>query len=294
MLSTTNEKKSFIITTGLYTILLLVLMFTYIQAKPKEPEGGIAVNFGTTKKGSGVKQPKKILKTSSKVKKTAVKKTVSKPKKVVAKKTTITKSKPVVAKKILTSKTANAPVIKSKPKKKIVKTVSKPKKAKVVKPTTPKKIVKKAEPKPDKSTLDIFEQLASGADNAGTATQGEGNSNTLGDQGQKTGSRTAKAYYGSGKGLDGDGNYRLGGRRALNKEKNVQQCNEYGTVVVRIEVNQNGVVTKATPGVRGTTNKSTCLMVPAKRSALATKFNVDSNAPAKQIGEITYQFRISN
>jgi hypothetical protein len=73
----------------------------------------------------------------------------------------------------------------------------------------------------------------------------------------------------------------------------VQECDESGEVVVRIEVNRNGDVVKATAGVKGTTNSTSCLLDPAKRAALATKFNSDAKAPTTQIGFITYVFKLS-
>ena len=79
----------------------------------------------------------------------------------------------------------------------------------------------------------------------------------------------------------------------VRKEKFVQECNEAGTVVVSIEVDRNGKVTQATAGVRGTTNNSKCLLDPAKRAAMATRFNSDTKAPAKQIGKIIYKFSLS-
>lgn len=105
---------------------------------------------------------------------------------------------------------------------------------------------------------------------------------------------SAKNNYGIGTGLDGDGNYLLGGRKVLIKEKFVQECNEAGTVVVSIEVDRNGKVISAISGVRGTTNNSKCLLEPAKRAALTTKFNSDEKAPAVQIGKIIYRFTLSN
>ena len=114
-----------------------------------------------------------------------------------------------------------------------------------------------------------------------------------GEKGKPNGDPNASSYYGTGKGLDGDGNYLLGGRKALNKAKYLQDCNEAGKVVVSIEVDRSGNVISATPGVRGTTNNSRCLLEPAKRAALATKFNSDANAPAKQIGKIIYNFKLS-
>ena len=82
--------------------------------------------------------------------------------------------------------------------------------------------------------------------------------------------------------------------KALNKKKILQDCNEAGIVVVSIEVDRAGNVIDATPGVRGTTNNSKCLLDPAKRAALATKFNKDGKAPFKQIGKIVYRFSLSD
>lgn len=79
----------------------------------------------------------------------------------------------------------------------------------------------------------------------------------------------------------------------MNKERIVQDCNESGLVVVQIEVNQSGQVTKAIPGVKGTTNNNPCLTDPARRAALATRFNSDAKAPSKQVGTITYNFKLS-
>ena len=64
-------------------------------------------------------------------------------------------------------------------------------------------------------------------------------------------------------------------------------------MVVSIEVNQQGEVITAMPGVRGTTNNAPCLLDPARRAALATEFNPDPKAPSRQIGKIIYVFRLS-
>jgi hypothetical protein len=135
--------------------------------------------------------------------------------------------------------------------------------------------------------------LINGPKKDGKANGGEGNDNQAGDKGDPNGDPNATSYYGQGKGLDGDGNYRLGGRKALNKEKFVQECNESGVVVVKIEVNQRGQVVNAVPGAKGTTNNASCLMEPARRAAMATKFNSDADAPVKQTGYIEYEFKLS-
>ena len=111
--------------------------------------------------------------------------------------------------------------------------------------------------------------------------------------GAENGNPLSESPYDLGIGLDGDGNYLLGGRRALHKEMIVQDCNQAGRVVVSIEVNQQGEVITAMPGVRGTTNNAPCLLDPARRAALATEFNPASKAPSRQIGKIIYVFRLS-
>ncbi len=272
--------------------LLFYLSLNYIVP---EEEGGIAVNFGTTVTGSGRVQPNKPIKTAPKNTTEESAANVPEPQ----------EESPEIQEKVATQELEEAPVIAKKPKKEIKKKVEKPKKQpqktsdqKVVKESSKDKPVKKVEekkpdPKPDKSTLDILNSFSNGPKNDGSAKGGEGNDRSPGDKGNPNGDPNAKSYYGTGKGLDGDGNYRLGGRKALNKEKFVQDCNESGIVVVKIEVNQSGRVIRATPGMKGTTNSASCLMEPAERAAMATKFNNDPNAPIKQVGTIIYQFKLS-
>lgn len=270
LLDTKYKRKSMAITVTIHVLLILLLLlvgFTYLDPPP---EKGIAVNFGTSETGSGTNQ------TLEKVK-TAPKQTQTPPK---------PQSQPELKEDVVTQNNQEAPVVKKEKKKKEKKVVAK---------ETPKKEPeKKPDPKPDKSTSDALNSLLNGPKNEGTKTSGEGNDTSGGDKGNPNGDPNAKSYYGTGKGLDGDGNYLLGGRKAINKEKFVQDCNEAGTVVVSIEVDRTGKVISATPGVKGTTNNSKCLLEPAKRAALATRFNKDSNAPVKQIGKIIYRFSLSN
>ncbi len=293
VLDTKHKKKSFVITLILHILLLLLLFLIGLQSKEEEPEGGIAVNFGTTLTGSGDQQP-------------------TEPVKATPKETTPEVTPPPVEEvqedatevidEVVTQETTDAPVIEQVRDKKREKPTEKPdKKTPVTKQTKSDKAdkpvkkleEKKPDPKPDKATSDALDSFLNGPKSDGKATGGEGDDATAGDKGDPNGDPNAKSYYGNGKGLDGDGNYRLGGRKALNKERFVQECNESGVVVVKIEVDQNGKVIKATPGVKGTTNSIKCLMDPAKRAALATRFNRDPKAPAKQIGTIRYHFKLS-
>ena len=64
-------------------------------------------------------------------------------------------------------------------------------------------------------------------------------------------------------------------------------------VIVKIVVNKSGNVTEATPGVRGTTNTSPCLLEPAKKIALSHKWPADPKAPTRQIGFVSVNFKLS-
>ena len=295
VLDTKYKKKSFVITLILHVALLLLLFFLGFHITPEEPEGGIAVNFGTVETGSGEVQPEETVATAPS----------SSVPEVTPPPVTEQEQEPELEE-VLTQETEEAPVIEKKPKKAVKEKVEKPKKKpeevipvakeipkKVEEKPVEKVVEKKPDPKPDKATTDALSSLINGPKSDGKATGGEGNDTTGGDKGNPNGDPNAKSYYGNGKGLDGDGNYRLGGRKALNKERFVQDCNESGIVVVRIEVDQSGKVIKATPGMKGTTNNTACLMDPAKRAALATRFNSDAKAPVKQIGIIRYQFNLS-
>jgi outer membrane biosynthesis protein TonB len=86
----------------------------------------------------------------------------------------------------------------------------------------------------------------------GKAKGGEGNDNIAGDKGSLNGDPYANSYYGSGNGTGNGSGWGLNGR-SISKRKEVQKCNEFGTVVVQITVNRNGNVIAA-KYTKGTTN----------------------------------------
>ena len=271
-LDTKHKRKSMTITVILHLLLILLLFFVGMAYLDPPIEKGIAVNFGTTDTGKGNIQPTEKIKS-------APKQTNQEP---------VSQPKSELKEEMVTQDKEDAPVIKQEEIKKEAKETPKEEK--------PKEVVKEVipDPTPDKSTKNALDSFLNGPKSDGTEKGGEGDDKEPGDKGDPNGDPNAKSYYGTGKGLDGDGNYQLGGRKALNKEKFVQDCNEAGTVVVSIEVDRNGNVISAVPGVRGTTNNSRCLTEPAKRAALATKFNKDDKAPSKQIGKIVYRFSLSD
>lgn len=286
ILETEHEKKSFAITTAFFILLflLLLLMKLTIDPIPDELEGGggggeIAINFGNSEVGSGKNYQSKDL--SKPIAKAVPVKTVSQ------------------VKNVLTQEIADAPVIsQTRNTEKII---------------TPKPVVKEV-PRPSKSTSDVLSSLLNGSN-----TSGDGDDRSGGNKGKLSGDPNAKAYnggggsgtgsgggsgsgtglgngsgYGSGSGSGtGNGNYQLGNRKALNMPEPRYLCNEQGTVVVQIAVDQNGKVISANPGVKGTTNTAKCLLDQAKIAAMNTRWQSDDSAPSTQIGKIIYNFKLT-
>lgn len=110
-----------------------------------------------------------------------------------------------------------------------------------------------------------------------------------GDQGNPNGTPGSTNYEGSG----GKGNgisYDLGGRGARSLPKPTYNSPEQGIIVVSIKVDQNGNVTYASAGAKGTTITEISLRQQAELAAKKTKFAPDPNAPEEQRGTITYKF----
>jgi len=79
-------------------------------------------------------------------------------------------------------------------------------------------------------------------------------------------------------------------RQAVRKIKPNYSCEEFGKIVVRVWVNREGQTIKAEPGIRGTTESSSCLFKEAKYAALKTTWTPYFDAPDVQVGQITYNF----
>jgi outer membrane biosynthesis protein TonB len=274
-LDTRHKKKSFTLTTLLLSVLLLLLFYIGMTYMDPPIENGISVNFGTTEFGSGNIQPRERIKTAPKQE--------EQPQKKVEE--TVKETPQEKIEKVLTSDDVEAPVIP--PKKKAVKETPKAE-------TKPKEEVKKPveAPKPSKSTTDALSSIINGPKNDGTATGSEGDDKRAGDKGQPDGDPYATSYYGSPGSGSGTGGFGLNGRSLASQGKVVQECNEEGRVVVRIEVDRNGAVVSAEPGVRGTTNNNECLLGPARRTALMHKWNPDPKAPIKQVGFVVVNFKL--
>jgi colicin import membrane protein len=290
-LETKHERNSARITALIALILLLLLFVVGPQYLDPPEEYGIAVNFGTTDFGSGNKplsEPRKAVKEEV-VEEQVVEET--KPKEIkVAPTEAATK-----AEEVMTQENAEAIAIK---KQKEVEAKAKANaeakaKAQVERVEREKREAEEKKPREEQEKKKKLDNLIGGVKNAdGNTGGGEGPDNKGGNKGQLDGDPYAPSYFGgSGPGKGGIG-YGLGGRGRPSKTIYKQDCNEYGLVVVRIEVNRQGTVTKVEPGIRGTTNTHPCLLEPAEKIARSHKWPADSEAPATQVGFVSINFDI--
>lgn len=276
LLDTKYEKQSFGITSILLGVLVILLFYVGLGYQDPPTENGILINFGTTSTGRT----------------TTV--TASKPQPVPVKKEEVpqVKSQPDVPKQeaketVLTDSKSEVVVpTKEKPTPKKETAVAETKKS----IDTLQKVVKTppAPPKPDTSTTDALSSIL-GAQSAQES--GDGDDQLAGDKGDSQGDPYAASYYGSSLGM-GTMGYGLSGRSLLKKEVFIQDCNQAGTVIVRIVVDKLGRVVEADPGIKGTTNSASCLLAPAKRTAMSFQWAPDSKAPDMQIGFVVVHFKL--
>ena len=257
LLETPEEKKSFGITTAVFVVLFILFAFFGLTYMDPPPENGIAVNFGTSDTGSGDIQPTDPPKTTE----------------------AEAQSEPEESEEQTLTQDTDAPVTLPKTEKK--KPVTKPTETK---PTeTPKKKVN--------SALDKIKN-AKKSDGNGETSHGDDKDGD-GDKGNPNGSLYANSFYGNGTG-DGTGTgkgtgWGLAGRKLSGNSKKVQDCEEYGRVVIKVWVNRQGNVTKA-ERTQGSTSLEQCLLQPALETARSFKWQPDPNAPETQIGFVVVDF----
>ncbi|WP_298881848.1 energy transducer TonB [uncultured Polaribacter sp.] len=273
ILETKHKRKSAVIT-ALILLLLIFGIFNYgMQYLDPPEEYGLAINFGNSEVGNGepVYNTKKVSTPKVVQKQEIVKEEVKEV------------SKEIIKEEIITNETTkDVPVVEN------VKKNKKEPIKEVVKEEVKKEIPK---PKPSKENQEALNSLLNGNTSNGEP-KGEGDNKEPGVKGDENGDPDSSKYYGN-TGSGSGGNYNLAGRNALSKPKQQPDCQEEGTVVVRIQVDKNGKVVFAQAGVQGTTNSAPCLLKPAKEAALRTKWNSDSRAPSKQVGTIIYKFSLS-
>lgn len=274
-LETKHERNAARITTLISIILLLLLFVVGPQYLDPPEEYGVAVNFGTTDFGSGNRP-------------------LSKPRKAI--KEQIEESQPETPKveptnsqtkteEIITEENTEEIAIK---KQKEAEARAKAKAERVERQKREAEERKRREEEEKRKKLD---NLIGGVKNSdGKTDGGKGPDNQGENKGQSNGNPYAPSYFGGSGPGKGNVGYGLGGRGKPSREIYKQDCNEYGLVVVKIEVNLQGNVIKAIPGIKGTTNTHPCLLEPAKKIAESHKWPSDPDAPARQIGFVSINF----
>lgn len=236
-----------------HLMVVVALLFLALRTPlPLPGEEGVEVSLGNSETGSGLIQPEEIV--------------------------PVQKSNPEISKpepqKIITQEVEEAPAIEEK------KPENKPEKE-VIKKEEPK--VVKEEPKVNPRAL--YSPDSKAKTDAGT----QGNGTDQADQGKETGSKTSTNPDGnspSGNGISFD----LSGRGSVSLPKPAYESLEQGKVVVKIWVNQEGIVTRAQAGVKGTTITDQNLQNVARDAALKAVFTPDPKAAEIQTGTITYNF----
>lgn len=276
---TKHERDSAKLTTLISVIIVLLLFVVGAPYMDPPEEFGMEVNFGTSEFGSGEVQPLKPIKSEPL--------DINRPSEPEVVKTQLTKAAET-KENVLTSENAEEIAFK---KQKEAETKAKEIADAKAKAEADKVAKQKRELEEKKKKLDAL--IGGVSKSEGTATGGEGNDNKAGDKGQLDGNPYATSYFGSGGGSGSGGvGYGLNGRGNASHTKFKQDCNEAGLVVVRIAVNKNGNVIEAEAGVKGTTNTAACLLEPARKIALSHKWAPDANAPTKQIGFVSVNFKL--
>lgn len=128
--------------------------------------------------------------------------------------------------------------------------------------------------------------------NVGTSGTSEGIAGGKGNQGVPEGTPGVRNYGPGG----GNGNTvasaTLANRSVQSLPLPVYDYQGEGKVVVDVTVDKSGKVTKAVPGVKGSTTLDQYLLKVAKEAALKAKFDDNPNAPEIQLGQITYIFKL--
>ena len=253
-----KDNKNGIIGTLIFhgAVLILLIFLGFTTEYPRPAEEGIMINFGNTDEGSGFIEPENNAETDNQ--------------ELVNNSSSSEASSSKDAQ--LTQDFEDAPEVVKTPEKKKEKTQEEIERE--------RKEKERQELENDISNTDFNNS----SNNNNSTSQGDGNK--TGNQGDVNGDPNT---HGNGQGSKGI-SYSLGGRKASSLPKPIYNSNQDGTVVVEIIVDPNGIVLSATPGMTGSTTNDKALLQAAKKAALKTKFNKNNNAPAKQIGFITYKF----
>lgn len=262
-----NYPKAFAISTAIMGILLAISFF--IIASRVEPEeigtGGIIVNYGTSVIGMGddymsIEEPS-----------TAPNANNTPPDKVTEDQKVSDPVSEVTDKSIVTQNVEDAPEIVTKEK------------------TTAKSPSVSLPAKENKPAVNQ-NALYKGKKNDGKGA-GDGTGDVPGNQGSKDGDPLSPDYGEGGSGFGGVA-LDLKSRRFTNLIVPKDDGQKYGRVAVRIYVDKNGVVVKATPGVKGTTLSDKAIWEKCRVAVMGASLNKLESAPETQIGVVMFNFKV--
>ena len=277
---TPHKKKSAGLTAIIGVLLLLLFFILGLTYYDPPVSYGMEVNFGTLTQGSGNFQPVESVKTIEQAEEKSIK---------VEEKEESTPSKesiPKPIKEVITEKESSVSIPEKKEKKKPLQPITENKETELK--SEPIKQV----PKVSEVTKSMVSNLLKNKTQEGDDIQGEGDDLIQGDKGKMVGNPYSSSYY-NNLGLASEGKeYGLNGRKLQTNGKVEQECNQEGTVVVRITVNNKGEVIQTEPGVKGSTNTHPCLLEPATKTALLHKWYADTKAPREQIGFVVIKFKL--
>jgi len=270
--------------TLIFHVGLAILLFfsCLITPLPLPEEEGILLNFGTEPEGEGLIEPSATLQTQA------------------AEQAELIPSEAAIQsgeseEKILTQDFEEAPVVESKALEEERKRIEELERLEELEKQRQEELERQRIIEEQKRIQEITDRtrnaLSNGRNNTDNAATGEGETTGQGNQGSETGSVNSDNHS---LGISGSGDkgisYSLAGRSPQSLPKPEYNYQAEGIVVVEVTVNQNGNVTKATAGVKGSTTLNNNLLKAAQKAALAAKFDRKPSAPAFQKGTITYHF----
>lgn len=263
-----NQKKAALISAGIHTVIILLLIFLmgWRAPNPPYPEYGIELNFGLDNVGSGNVQPETPANVESPSEQIAESTEQPEPE-------SVPEETPEVSTQDVPVSNAESPVVveEKKPEVKKTETVQQ----------------KPAEPKPSPPIIAEYKNEAA---QSPTANQGD-NANTVGDKGNPEGSLDANALYGTRGG--GGGGFALsmaGWSWDQTPQPPRLPDNENGRVVFEITVDGNGDIIKIETKERSLSPaaEKICREEIMKRSLVKTS---SGQAPEQSTGLVTFVLR---
>ena len=266
--------------------LAILLFFSgLITPLPLPEEEGILLNFGTSPEGEGLNEPSATFQTQA----------VEQAEPIPSETTKSEKTK----EEILTQDIEEAPAVESdeKTSENLEKEKALEEERKRVEELERQRLekIERERIEKQKRIQEITDRtrnaLTNNRNNTDNTATGEGETTGQGNQGSETGSVNSDNHSSGISGLGDKGiSYSLEGRTPQSLPKPEYNFQAEGIVVVEVTVNQNGNVTKATAGVKGSTTLDNNLLKAAQKAALAAKFDRKPSAAAFQKGTITYHF----